>query len=126
MHSTTIQLWQAIGGLLAGAAVDILLLRWLTPTPEAWARLLAEQAYAGAHGQFMCIYDPLPFIHSRAFYAFLSAPATLYVAAATIGLVVAGYIASRWPERQGRRVVGDQVPDGGRQLRRNTGGEDNA
>jgi len=60
------------GGLVASLSLDMLVLRWLATfdTPERWASLLARQADAHAHGEYMCVYDPVPFLHYPSFHAF--------------------------------------------------------
>ncbi|MGO9059211.1 MAG: hypothetical protein ACLQU2_17755 [Candidatus Binataceae bacterium] len=91
---------KSICGLLAAFSTAMLELRWLTPTPDAWAKLLAEQADAEAHGHSMCIYDPLPFIHSPAFYALVSAPTTLCALVAL--LIAAGSGGCTWRGKSGK------------------------
>ena len=109
---------KSICGLVAGASTAMLELRWLTPTPDVWAKLLAEQAYAEAHGQGMCIYDPLPFIHSRAFYGFVSAPTTL---CALVALLIASTLGWICVERKERRAAETLGPAAAPQFR--TGGK---
>ena len=71
------------GVLLASLSLDMLVLRWLATfdTPERWAKLLARQADAYAHGEFMCVYDPDPFLQYPSVHAFFVGPVGAYVIA---------------------------------------------
>lgn len=109
-----------ICALVAGFSTAMLELRWFTLTPDAWAKLLAEEAYAEAHGQAMCIYDPIPFIHSRAFYAFVSEPTTL---CALVALLIANGVGWMCVERKERRAAETFRPAAAPQFTKRTGGK---
>ncbi len=111
---------KSICGLLAAFSTAMLELRWLTPTPDAWAKLLAEQADAEAHGHSMCIYNPLPFIHSPAFYAFVSAPTTL---CALVALLIASGLGWMYVDRKEREAAETFGPAAAREFTKRTGGK---
>lgn len=74
----------------------MLVLRWVATfdTPERWAKLLARQADAYAHGEFMCVYDPVPFLQYPSVHAFFVGPVGAYVIAGLfcLGCVLANSI----------------------------------
>jgi hypothetical protein len=111
---------KSICGLSAGLSTAMLELRWLTPTPDAWARFLAEQADAEVHGQAMCIYDPIPFIHSRAFYAFVSSPTRF---CALVAVLIASALGWICVERKGRRAAETFGPAAASQFTKRAGGK---
>jgi hypothetical protein len=105
------------GALIASLSLDMFVLRWLArfDTPERWAMLLSEQADAYAHGQGMCIDDPVPFLHCPSVHAFLVGPIGAYSIAGLflLGCVlcVLGDSISRERRAQTTRVDGVETND---------------
>jgi hypothetical protein len=104
------------GALIVAGALDIFAVRWFATfdTRERWARLQAKQAYAYAHGESMCVYDPLPFLHYPSVHAFFVGPVAAYsiIALFIVGWVVWAFaqclegIATRKDSRQARTRSG--------------------
>jgi hypothetical protein len=114
MHWT--QALKNAGALIVAGSLDMFALRWFATadTPERWARLQAQQAYAYARGESMCVYDPLPFLHYPSVHAFFVGPVAAYaiIALFIVGFVVWGF--TQWMERRGSRhqflqVEGDEI-----------------
>jgi hypothetical protein len=106
------------GGLIASLSLDMFVLRWLArfDTPERWAMLLSEQADAFAHGQGMCVDDPVPFLHYPSVHAFFVGPVSAYSITGLFCLgcalcVVGVSRQSREASRQIARVEGVEIND---------------
>lgn len=98
------------GALIAAGSLDMFAFRWFATvdTPERWSKLLARQADAYAHGEGMCIYDPLPFLHYPSVHAFVVGPVMAY---STIALLVVGLAVSAFAVRMERRRNPQQLAD---------------
>jgi hypothetical protein len=98
------------GGLMAAGSLDMLAVRLFAAvdTPERWSKLLARQADAYAHGEGMCIYDPLSFLHYPSIHAFVVGPVMAY---STIALLVVGLAVSAFAVRMERRTNQQQLAD---------------
>jgi hypothetical protein len=97
------------GALIASLSLDMFVLRWLAKfdTPERWAMLLSEQANAYAHGQGMCIDDPVPFLHYPSVRAFFVGPVGAYSFAGLfcLGCVLCVLGESRQSREATRQIV---------------------
>jgi hypothetical protein len=97
--------WLRITGeAIQGIGIYGALFHWLArfDTPADWARVQAEQANAAAHGEFMCIYDPLPLLHNPAINSFLTRAATLWWAAVLLAVSFALSVGPQlWALRRG-------------------------
>ncbi len=94
--------------LTVAGSLDMFALRWFATfdTPERWASLPALQVYAYAHGDSMCVYDPLPFLHYPRLHAFFVAPVSTH---SKLVLFIAGWGVWVLAQRIGRRVGKQQV-----------------
>lgn len=109
--------WLRIAGeAMEGVGIYGALFHWLArfDTPANWAKVQAEQAYAAAHGDFMCVYDTLPLLHNPAVNSWLTNTATLWRSAA---LFAAGFallaVTQWWADRRG---YGDEAAAGEREM----------
>ncbi len=95
-------------GLMVAGSLDIFALRCFATfdTPERWARLQAKQAYAYAHGESMCVYDPLPFLHYPNVHVFFVRPVTAY---STIVLFIAGWVVWGFAQRMEQKDAKRQI-----------------
>jgi hypothetical protein len=96
------------GALIAAGSLDMFALRWFATfdTPARWARLQAEQRYAYAHGQSMCVYDSLPFLHYPSVRAFFVGP---FASCLIIALFIVGWVVWGFAQRMERRADKQQV-----------------
>jgi hypothetical protein len=106
------------GVLLASLSLDMLVLRWLATfdTPERWAKLLVRQAEAYAHGEYVCGYNPVPFLHYPSVHAFFVGPVGAYSIAGLFCLgcllcVLGESIQSKEGAQQIAQVDGDEIND---------------
>ena len=98
------------GALTAAVSLDVLAFRSFAAvdTPEGWSKLLARQANAYAHGEGMCIYDPLSFLHYPSVHAFVVGPVMAY---SMIALLVVGLALSAFAVRLERGRKQQQLAD---------------
>lgn len=102
------------GALIAAGSLDMFALRWFATvdTPERWTKLLARQANAYAHGEGLCIYDPLSFLHYPSVHAFLVGRVGAYsiIALFIVGSVVAA-LAVRMERARDKQQLADAAGD---------------
>jgi hypothetical protein len=96
------QTLKTVAALMVAGSLDMFALRWFATfdTPERWARLVAKQRYEYAHGESMCVYDSLPFLHYPGVHAFFVGPGAVYL---FIALFIVGWVVWGFAQRMEQR-----------------------